>query len=68
MTNSNHINPPVSGLSLDDLEQVSGGGPADLFWGVVGNALYDLAKSGDLTKAINIKDMAQQYANQQKGR
>lgn len=59
----------VSELSLNDLDLVSGGGPVgNLLWGIVGNALYDLAKSGELTKAVNPVQMAQQYANQQKGR
>jgi len=61
-------------LSLEHLDQVSGGiGPVAMWLigvagGVVGNAIYDGLKSGELTKGIDPVGMAQQYANQQKGR
>ncbi|QOZ34439.1 class IIb bacteriocin, lactobin A/cerein 7B family [Bradyrhizobium sp. CCBAU 53421] len=61
-------------LSLDQLEQASGGVGPIVMWlvgvagGVVGNAIYDGLKSGDLQKGIDPVGMAQQYANQQKGR
>ncbi len=69
MTTFTQTNTTVSELSIADLDRVSGGSPlldAAISFGV--NLLYDLAKSGELTKAVDPVGMAQQYANQQKGR